>query len=161
MVAPPTFCNPRTTGPVLPPFHFSRVRADFSRLMGWYTIIISPGASSWLSDQIPTEYKKVPTALTPESTVVVLQLGNVFLLLMALAIQICCFTTGPTVRGYLAIVAVADLGHIYGAYVGMGPEAFWDYGSWNSAIYGAVAGSAILCVNRVATVLGLFGALRG
>ncbi|KAF7527150.1 hypothetical protein G7054_g10569 [Neopestalotiopsis clavispora] len=62
-----------------------------------------------------------------------------------------------TARGYLAVVALADLGHIYASYAAMGPEAFWDYSGWNHMIWGNVGVSAFLHLNRLLTLLGVFG----
>jgi len=62
-------------------------------------------------------------------------------------------------RYYLTIVAFADLGHIYSSYVGMGSTYFWDVGSWNDMAWGNVGVSVFLCINRIATVLGVFGSI--
>jgi hypothetical protein len=172
----------------------------------------------------PQEYHnaQVPSAIpyptmTPGTTALVLQLGNVLLLLAALAI-LCCWTPHPEIaRRYLLIVAVADIGHIYSCYAAMGSTQVWDFAnynemgayasnpmaqSWISGIafrffcvfvrlspfgtfsmfrfswspgfestswiiplmdrvaWGNIGGSAFLCVNRIATVLGLFGEIR-
>jgi hypothetical protein len=66
--------------------------------------------------------------------VLVLQLGNVLLLLAAIAV-LCCFTTHPEIaRRYLVIVAVADIGHIYSCYAGMGSQQFWDFANYNDMV---------------------------
>jgi len=86
----------------------------------------------------------------------VLLLGNVYLLLALLAI-VCIWTPHKAVATYyLLAVALADLGHIYATYRVWGP-AFWDLNQWNDMMYGNVAVSAFLHVNRLATVLGVFG----
>lgn len=97
--------------------------------------------------------------LTPQALVLTLQMGNVLLLLAALAL-ICCWTPrAATSRWYLVAVAFADYGHIYGTYAGMGREAFCDVRGWNDAVWGAVGASAFLNVFRWLTVLGVFGGL--
>lgn len=86
----------------------------------------------------PQEYHnaQVPSAIpyptmTPGTTALVLQLGNVLLLLAALAI-VCCWTPHPEIaRRYLLIVAVADIGHIYSCYAAMGSTQFWDFANYN------------------------------
>jgi len=84
-------------------------------------------------------------------------LGNIYLLLAAIAV-LCCFTKHASIsRNYLLIVACADLGHIYASYCGMGSTYFWDFGSWNDMAWGNIGSSAFLCVNRISTALGLFG----
>ena len=60
-------------------------------------------------------------------------------------------------RGYLTVVAIADLGHIYANYLGMGEKHFLDLNSWNHMAWANIGISAFLCLNRVATVLGCFG----
>jgi len=86
-----------------------------------------------------------------------LLLANVYLLLAALAV-VCCFTSSKNVAtGYLAVVAVADLGHIWAVYRVFGYETFVEFGNWNDATWGNVGVSAFLHVNRLATLLGVFG----
>ncbi len=53
-----------------------------------------------------------------------LQLVNVYLLLAALAV-ICCWTTHASIaRRYLAALSLADYGHIWACYVGVGLDLF-------------------------------------
>lgn len=86
-------------------------------------------------------------------------MGNVLLLLALIAI-ICCWTSHPDVaKKYLLALALADLGHVYAAYRGMGEELFWDVGRWNTMAWGNVGVSVFLNVNRWATVFGLFGTI--
>ena len=77
----------------------------------------------------------------------------------------CTWTPHPDIaRGFLSIVALADLGHIYATYLGMesgGKGVFWGWEKWNDLAWGNVGASAFLCVNRVGTVLGLFGTVGG
>ena len=58
------------------------------------------------------------------------------------------------------IIALADIGHIYSCYAGMGSQQFWDFANYNDMAWGNIGGSAFLCVNRIATVLGVFGEIR-
>lgn len=72
--------------------------------------------------------------------------------------MVCCWTTSRSVvRGYLAAVALADLGHIYAVYRVLEPEVFWDLGQWNDMMWGNAGVSGFLHANRVATLLGLYG----
>lgn len=97
---------------------------------------------------------------SPQALAMTMQMANVLLLLGAIAI-ICCWTTYTSIaRWYLIAVALADFGHIYGTYKGVGPEYFWNIGGWNDMVWGNVGVSAFLNVNRWLTVLGLFGRLR-
>lgn len=100
-----------------------------------------------------------PSSLQPQALVLTLQMGNVLLLLAALAV-VCCWTPrAATSRWYLVAVALADYGHIYGTYAGMGRDAFCDVRGWNDAVWGSVGASAFLNVFRWLTVLGVFGGL--
>ncbi|ETN46432.1 uncharacterized protein HMPREF1541_00616 [Cyphellophora europaea CBS 101466] len=95
--------------------------------------------------------------LTPQALVLVLQTGNIFLLLAGLAV-ICSWTTHAEVaKRYLFVVAIADLGHIWGNYKGLGDQYFWEFAQWNDLIWGSVGVSAFLNINRWATLVGLFG----
>ena len=92
---------------------------------------------------------------------VVSQLGNVFLLLAGIAL-LCCFTSHVSIaRGYLLILALADIGHIYATYVGMGEKAFMDWQNWSQMAWSHIGASGFLCVNRLATLAGLFGRMNG
>ena len=86
-------------------------------------------------------------------------MANVLLLLAPIAI-ICCWTNNPGVTiCYLTAVAFADLGHIYAVYRG-GSDYFWDVSSWNDMTWGNVGVSAFLHVNRLLTVLRVFGKIK-
>jgi hypothetical protein len=124
--------------------------------LGWYTALSNP--QEYHDAQVPSN---VPhPAITPGATVIVLQFGNVLLLLAALA-MLCCFTAHPEIsRRYLMIVAIADLGHIYSCYIGMGSRQFLDYANYNDMAWGSIGGSAFLFVNRILTVLGIFGQIK-
>lgn len=90
-----------------------------------------------------------------------LQLGNVLLLLAAMAV-VCCFSPSrTTAKWYLIAVAFADYGHIYASYQSLGPGTFYDPSQWNHMIAGNIGASAVLNVLRWLTVLGAFGRLRG
>jgi len=125
-------------------------------IMGFYAVFSSP--QSYHNAQVPSSTPNL--TITPGTTIITLQLGNVFLLLAGLAV-LCTFTPHPEIaRWYLIIVAVADLGHIYSSYAGMGYAYFWDVASWNDMAWGNVGTSVFLCVNRIATVLGIFGQIK-
>lgn len=123
--------------------------------MGFWETFTSP--QSFHDRQVPSA---IPSAtFSPSSMVLTLQIGNIFLLLAAMAI-ICVFTPHPEIaKWYLIAVALGDLGHIWSCYVGMG-SSFWDVGSWNGVVWGNIGASAFLHVNRLATVFGLFGRIK-
>lgn len=65
------------------------------------------------------------------------RIANVYLLLAVVAV-ICCFTTTRSVtKWYLIAVGLADFGHIYATYRGIGPEYFSDVTRWND-MFGAI-----------------------
>jgi len=123
---------------------------------GYLTALRHP--ELFYADQVPNaEVAKL--VFTHQALSLTLQLGNVLLLLAAIAI-ICCWTRHPEIaRRYLISVAFADIGHIYAAYRGLGPEVFWDLTQWNDMAYGNIGASAFLHINRWLTVVGLFGKL--
>lgn len=128
--------------------------------MGTRLALLDP--SDFLARQIPNG--KDPLSTSAE--IIVLQVGNMYWLLAALAVLICFFSTPKATRGYLLIVAVADLGHIWAVYQGMsrgsgGAAQFWDWRGWNDMVAGNVGVSLFLCFNRVTTVLGLWGPFKG
>jgi hypothetical protein len=86
-----------------------------------------------------------------------LQLGNFYPLFAAVFVLLCFFSTPGVTNAFLCLGAIADLGHIYGSYVGMGSDLFWDVGRWNVMARGNFGASASLCLNRIATVMGVFG----
>ncbi|OQN97533.1 hypothetical protein B0A48_16687 [Cryoendolithus antarcticus] len=97
---------------------------------------------------------------TPQAEVMLYLLGNVYLLLAALAV-ICCWTRHRSImQYYLLVVAFADLGHIYATCRVFGWEKFVEFAQWNDMAWGSIGGSAFLHVNRLATLLGLFGRLK-
>lgn len=86
-----------------------------------------------------------------------LQLGNVLLLLAAIAV-ICSWTKHSEIAfWYLIVVAFADFGHIYATYAAVGPEFFFKPAGWNDMVAGNVGASVLLNINRWLTVLGVFG----
>lgn len=122
------------------------------RILATFTVFKDP--QTYTDQQHPAA---LPIPLSSGSLIITYQLGNVFCLLAGLAI-VCCFLGDSAVaRGYLIIVAIADLGHIYSSYLGMGEKYFLDLTLWNQMAWANIGFSAFLCVNRVATVSGLFG----
>ncbi|KAI1176277.1 hypothetical protein F4777DRAFT_547003 [Nemania sp. FL0916] len=100
-----------------------------------------------------------PSSFPPQAQILTLQLVNVYLLLAAMAV-ICSWTThARTARWYLGAVALADYGHIWACYVGVGRELFLQPSEWNDMLWGSVGVSAFLNVVRLLTLVGAFGAV--
>ena len=121
----------------------------------WGTVVIFQDPRDFINKSAPSI---VPLPLLSGGTVVIIsQLANIYLLLAAVQ-ALCCWSRHLEIaRTYIGIVAVADLGHIYATYLGMGEKMFWDWQNWNDVAWGNIGFSAFLCLNRVATILGLFG----
>ncbi|OTB20362.1 hypothetical protein K445DRAFT_312808 [Daldinia sp. EC12] len=129
-------------------------------LLIWAYIVALRDPTSYIAAQVPHVPMRSSESLSPQSLVLVLQLANVFLLLGALAV-VCSWTPHASVaRRYLVAVALADYGHVWACYRGVGPEVFWDTAQWNDVLWGGVAGSLVLNGLRWSTVLGAFGEIR-
>ncbi|KAJ2993006.1 hypothetical protein NUW58_g1978 [Xylaria curta] len=107
--------------------------------------------------ELPADASSFP----PQAHIMTLQLVNVYLLLAAMAI-ICSWTThARTARWYLAAVALADYGHIWACYVGVGLDLFLRPAEWNDMLWGSVGVSVFLNIIRLLTLAGVFGAVKG
>ena len=102
-----------------------------------------------------------PPLSHPSSLALAYQLANLYSLLFLVGIGVLHATTDPKViRNYFIGLAIADIGHIYATYLGMGWTAFADVGAWNALTWGNIGATAFLFVNRVAYLAGLFGSAR-
>ncbi|KAK6950276.1 hypothetical protein Daesc_008602 [Daldinia eschscholtzii] len=129
-------------------------------LLIWAYIVALRDPASYFAAQVP--HVPIPSSepLSPQSLALLLQLANVFLLLAALAV-VCSWTAQASVaRWYLVAVALADYGHVWACYRGVGAEVFWDTAKWNDVLWGGVAGSLVLNVLRWGTLVGAFGEIR-
>ena len=85
-------------------------------------------------------------------------LGSIFFLFAQINILCTVITRDVRVtKYYLAILACGDIGHLYANYKGMGPNVFWNFGDYNEVMFGNVAITVFLWVNRIATLAGVFG----
>ncbi|KAJ4349787.1 uncharacterized protein N0V89_008405 [Didymosphaeria variabile] len=128
-----------------------------SLILGWNAAWNSP--SDFITKQLPT-----PTLVPVPDAALVLSYttGNIFILLALLAVLCTAITRDARVaKYYLLFVAAGDLGHIFSSYKVMGPEVFWNFNQYNDMMWGNIGASAFLHVNRLATVLGVFGRIRG
>ena len=124
------------------------------RLVGWSAPIFD--LNSFITGQAPNA--EPPPSLHPSSVALAYQLANIYLLLFLAGVGVCYTTTEPKVlRNYVAALAIADIGHIYATYLGMGWETFVDLASWNALTWGNIGASAFLFANRVAYLGGAFG----
>lgn len=88
-------------------------------------------------------------------------MGNIYILLAALAL-ICCFSSSAaTAKWYNVACAVVELGFLYSMYAAVGPAVFWNPSVWNEMLGGYIVMNAFICVVRLSTVLGVFGPIGG
>ncbi|KAI1190554.1 hypothetical protein F5B17DRAFT_62615 [Nemania serpens] len=101
-----------------------------------------------------------PASFPPQAQILTLQLVNVYLLLAAMAV-ICSWTTHASVaRSYLAAVSLADYGHIWACYVGVGLDLLLQPAEWNDMLWGSVGVSLFLNAVRLLTLAGVFGPVK-
>lgn len=123
-------------------------------VLGWSAAWNSP--SNFVTKQLPT----APLAVPDAALLLSYSLGSIFLLLVGVAILCTVVTREKRItKGYLLIAAAGDLGHMLANYKAMGPAVFWNFNEYNEIMWGNVAVTAFLHVNRLATVLGVFGRL--
>ncbi|EKV18973.1 hypothetical protein PDIG_04700 [Penicillium digitatum PHI26] len=110
----------------------------------------------FIAGQTPTIV--APATLHPSSIALAYQLGNLYSLLFLVGVGVCHATTEPRVlHNYLIGLAIADVGHVYATYLGMGWDAFADVAGWNALTWGNIGVTTFLFLNRIAYFLGIFG----
>jgi hypothetical protein len=119
--------------------------------------------SSFITRQLPTSVLDPLNAHVPQAALVLsYSIGNMFLLLAGIALLYTVLTRDARVtRCYLLIVACGDLGHIYASYKVIESSVFCDFGNYNDMMFGNVVVSAFLQINRLATLMGVFGKVGG
>ncbi|KAJ5692361.1 hypothetical protein N7462_001784 [Penicillium macrosclerotiorum] len=97
----------------------------------------------------------------PSSVALAYQLGNLYYLLFLVGAAVLHTSTEPKVlRNYLIALAIADVGHVYATYLGLGWDAFVDVGAWNALTWGNIGATGFLFINRIAYFLGVFGVAK-
>ncbi|KAJ5885142.1 hypothetical protein N7495_009652 [Penicillium taxi] len=105
---------------------------------------------------------QTPQALAPKahpsSTALAYQLANLYSLLFLVGVAVLHTSTEPrVVRNYLIGLAIADVGHVYATYLGMGWSSFANVQGWNALTWGNIGITGFLFVNRILYLLGIFG----
>ncbi|PMD46390.1 hypothetical protein L207DRAFT_551541 [Hyaloscypha variabilis F] len=112
-------------------------------------------AELFTAEQIPGSLVE---AISDNTRMLALQLGNIYLLLAMVAIAVLYSTTEPkVVRNYVIALWLADIGHIATTGYVMGIDRFVDFANYNPTTWGNVGVTAFLCATRTAYLLGLFG----
>ena len=96
------------------------------------------GGPDWfIAEQVPGQVGQ--HAVSYNSRLVALQLGNLYLLLAFLGIGILTATTDPkVVRNYLIALLLGDVGHVGVTYLIIGHQRFMDISAWNLMTWGNV-----------------------
>jgi hypothetical protein len=149
----PLFYSPISSLYLCPFFqHFLLHPLTACSVLGWNAAWNSP--RDFVAQQLPTAPLIVPDA----ALLLSYSLGSIFLLLAGFAILCTVVTREKRItKGYLLVAAAGDLGHMLANYKAMGPAVFWNFNGYNEIMWGNVAVTAFLHVNRLATVLGVFG----
>lgn len=125
-----------------------------SLIIGAHAAITTP--STFVTSQLPT-YDPADS-VAPAVVILAYTLGSLFLLLAGYALTCTVLTKDPDVtRYYLLFAACGDVGHLVANYAGMGSAVFWAYREWNKVMWGNIAVTIFLFLNRIATVNGMFG----
>jgi hypothetical protein len=91
-----------------------------------------------------------PETLSPNSIVVTLQLGNLYLLLAMVGISIMYTSTEPrVVQNYIWALLIADIGHLYVTYYILEYERFVDIANWNAMAYGNILTTVRFLENEI------------
>jgi hypothetical protein len=124
-------------------------------VLGAHAAITTP--STFVTSQLPVHDPADP--VSPAVIILAYTLGSLFLLLASYALTCTMLTKDPNVTNYyLMFAACGDVGHLAANYIGMGSVVFWAYREWNEVMWGNIAVTVFLFLNRMATVSGLFGA---
>lgn len=155
--------------PTVPRFVFT-VFEPLSLLVGF--IGACTGPDWFIGEQIAIAAAET---YSPNSIVVALQLGNLYLLLAMIGIAVLYTTTEPqVVRNYIWALLIADLGHLYFTYCVLEYSRFVDIANWNAMAYGNIlftvclypardqidtdnVAQALLFLTRVGYLAGIFG----
>lgn len=90
----------------------------------------------FLAEQIPSEEPLTPSI---NSRLVVLQLGNLYLLLCMVGLAVLSSTSEiKVIRNYLVALWIADIGHIAFTWHALGHGSFVDVAGWNAMTWGNV-----------------------
>ncbi|KAF2654465.1 hypothetical protein K491DRAFT_693776 [Lophiostoma macrostomum CBS 122681] len=133
-------------------------------LLGTNSAFSSPSAFVTTQTPSPTSLsEKIAPVTVPDGALILAYTsGNIFILLALLAV-ICTAVTRESrvAKAYLLAVAIGDLGHIYASWRVLGKETMLNFGGYNDMMWGNIGASAFLHVNRLATILGVFGRIGG
>ncbi|KAM0322732.1 hypothetical protein ACHAQA_009323 [Verticillium albo-atrum] len=119
--------------PAFPRIVFT-ILEPLSLVAGFVGAVVDP--DKFVADQIAHDTPLVPS---DNGRVVTLQLGNIYLLLAMIGVAVLSSTTEvKVVRRYLVALWVADLGHLWACFHGLGYDRFVDVAQWNAMAWGNI-----------------------
>jgi hypothetical protein len=123
----------------------------FYRLSGAIPAIFSP---EWfVREQIMSA---TPVAVTDNSRLVSMQLGNTYGMAFLVASAVLYTTTEiQVVRNYLKGLLLADIGHLAVMYYVLQHESFMSVGTWNAMTFGNVGITVSLSSDLFLSMIGL------
>lgn len=125
-----------------------------SLVIGAHAAITSP--ATFVTSQLPTHNPAEP--ISPAVLILAYTLGSLFLLLAGYALNCTVLTKDANVsKYYLLFAACGDVGHLLANYAGMESKVFWAWRDWNEVMWGNIAITIFLFVNRLATLSGIYG----
>ncbi|KAH6616685.1 hypothetical protein C7974DRAFT_402252 [Boeremia exigua] len=142
-----------TALPLWPALLFSYLE-PISLVIGAHAATTSP--SNFVTSQVPS-YDSADF-VTPAVIILAYTLGSLFLLLAGYALTCTVLTKDANVtKYYLMFAACGDVGHLAANYAGMEDKIFWAWRDWNEVMWGNIAITVFLLVNRLATLGWVFG----
>ncbi|KAI5464100.1 hypothetical protein BGZ63DRAFT_401080 [Mariannaea sp. PMI_226] len=137
--------------PPIPRFVFT-ILEPISLVAGFLGAVADP---AWfVAEQIPN----TTPAISDNSAVVALQLGNLYLLLAFIGLAVLNTTSEvKVVRAYLVALWLGDIGHVFFSGYGLGKDLAMKPAEWNAMAWGNIAVTVWLFLMRSAYFLGIFG----
>ena len=115
--------------------------------------------ANFVHSHAPLPHGQSPPLLSTGALTFTFCNANLYLTVGAITILITWYSNERVVRSWLVILVLADLGHLFGCYKGMG-NYFWDIAGWNEMAWANVLAALALLVNRLMTIAGVFGQIR-
>ncbi|KAF3912651.1 hypothetical protein ABW21_db0201567 [Orbilia brochopaga] len=101
------------------------------------------------------------SAMSPHSTLVAWQTGNLFGIMAMMAIAVLWSTSEvAVVKRYLVALLLGDIGHLAAVWWHMGTAGFVGVHRWNVFTWGNIGATIFLAVVRLGTLVGSFGAVE-
>lgn len=141
--------------PRLPRLLSLGIHADPSSIGGFVAAWFN--TTYFIQEQFPQSAIQAMLPISANTKIVALQLGNLYGLMCLLGLTILNTTSErKVVRGYIACLAVADVGHVLPTMYYLGQERVLDVGNWNGMAWGNIAATTALFATRLLYLAGVF-----